>query len=107
MNDRNFFSQNPLRQARIRKPGKQPFKDKQRAVRMLDEFEREYRSLGQHDPKQRRVIVYRLPSDNPNWDPEHPQLIPIPILEAFEGEFKDTDECLLPVVHHLMAESAG
>lgn len=104
MDDKTFFSENPLRQARVRKPGRELAKDKQRAVRYLDEFELQYRSLGAHDPKMRRVIVWRMPSDNPNWNPEQPQLIPIPIIEAFEGEFADTDECLLPIIHQIMTE---
>lgn len=106
MNDVEFFSNNPLRNARLRLPGKAPFKDKQRAVRYLDEFELEYRSLGRHDPKQRRVIVWRLPSDHSAFDPEHPQLLPIPYVLMEGEELTDTDEVLLPVLHQIMSEQA-
>ena len=55
MTDEQFFAMFPDRQARIRVPGKQPFKDQQRAVRYLDECELEFRSLGGHDPRRLRA----------------------------------------------------
>lgn len=107
MNDKDFFNANPTRQARVRRPSRVPYKTKQRAVRYGDEFEPQFQSMGSHDRKCRAIIVYRLPHDNPNYDPEKPQLIPIPILEAFVGELQDTDEFLLPLIHELMTGGAG
>lgn len=105
MIDSEFFNSNPLRQARIRLPGKEPFKDKQRAVRYLDEFEIQFRALGAHDPKQRRVLVWRLPSDNEFYDPEKPQLIPVPFLAKPGEVIENTDEVLLPLLAELMKAS--
>lgn len=102
MNDEQFFLDHPDRQARIRVPRKELAKDKQRAVRYLDEAELQFRSLGPHKHEQRRIVVYRVPKDNPMFDPEKQQLLTIPIL-AFEGEvIPDTDEVLLPMIDEIM-----
>jgi len=107
LTDSEWFNANPQRQARIRLPGKELFRDKQRAVRYLDEFEIQYRALGVHDAKQRRVLVWRLPSDNEFYDPEKPQLIPIPFLAKLGEEIEDTDEVLLPLLAELMGANSG
>lgn len=102
MIDEEFFTAHPERQARVRAPAKELGKDKQRAVRYLDEADLQFRSLGPHKPTQRRIIVYRVPPDNPMFDPAKQQLLPIPIL-AFEGEvIPDTDEVLLPMIAEIM-----
>lgn len=100
--DEQFFLDHPERQTRIRNPVREPQKDKQRAVRYLDENEMQFRSLGQHKLEQRRLIIYRVPADNPMHDPNKQQLLTIPIL-AFEGEvIPDTDEVLLPMIAEIM-----
>lgn len=106
MDDKQFFNENPTRQTRIRKPGRERYINKQRAVQYAAEFELQFRSLGKHDPKRRVVLVWRLPHDNPNFDPENPQLIPIPYVLLEGEEHADTDEALLPLIHLIMTENA-
>ena len=105
--DKIFFNANPQRQARVRRPARQRYINKQRAVAFADEFELQFRSLGKHDPKQRRVLVWRLPHDHPAYEPENPQLIPIPYVLQEGEEHADTDKVLLPLIHQIMTENAG
>ena len=102
--DAQFFQQHPRRRARIREPGKQPFHDRQRAVRFLDECELEFRSLGPHDPKRRRIIVWRAPADHPTH-PNH--LLKIPFLAFADETIEDRDDVLLPIVAEIMKGAAG
>jgi hypothetical protein len=68
----------------------------------IPEQELAFHSLGRHDPKLRRIVVYRVPPDNPLFDPEKQQLLNIPFL-ALEGEvIPDTDEVLLPLIDSIM-----
>jgi hypothetical protein len=105
MTDADWFAANPTRQARIRVPRKEPAINKQRAVRYLDESELQFRSLGSHKLAQRRIVVYRVPADNPMFDKDRQQLLTIPFLLTFEGEaIPDTDEALLPLIAEIMRE---
>lgn len=88
---------------RIRSPAKTPHRDGQRAVRFLSENELEFRSLGPHDVKRRRVIAYRLPADHP-VAPNH--IIKIPFLAFADEEIADRDDVLLPIVQGLMVQEA-
>lgn len=106
MDDKEFFNKFPTRQSRIRRPGRVPYRDKQRAVRYGDEFENEFRSLGDHDPKRRWVIVWRIPPDNPAYDPDHPPLMPIPFLAYADENIADEDHVLLPLIHNIMTDAA-
>src|SRR5882724_13409495 len=65
--DIQFFTDHPDRKARIRLPQKQAHIDRQRAVRYLDEQEMAFRQLGPHDAKRRRIIVYKVPADHPEY----------------------------------------
>lgn len=107
MDDKEFFNTYPMRQARIRRPGRVPYRDKQRAVRMADEFENEFRSLGDHDRQRRWVVVWRVPPDNPGYDPDKPPLMPIPFLAFADENIADEDYVLLPLIHKIMMEAAG
>ena len=106
LTDHQFFNEHPSRQVRIRLPGRQLYKNEQRAVRYLDECELQFRSLGGHDPKRRRIIVWRLPRDHPAYDPEKPQLLVIPFLAFADESIEDTDEVLMPILHDIMVEAA-
>lgn len=102
MTDEQFFIDNPERQAHVRQPKRELAKNKQRKVYYIDEQELAFRSLGTHDPKLRRIVVYRVPSDNPLFDENKQQLLNIPFL-ALEGEvIPDTDEVLLPLIDSIM-----
>lgn len=106
MTDEQFFTAFPDRQARIRLPVKEMHKDKQRAVRYLDECELQFRSLGPHDPRRRRIIVWRVPRDNPHVDPHQPHLMKIPFLAFSDETIEDNDETLLPILHEIMVSAA-
>lgn len=101
--DAQFFLQHPDRQTRIRLPAKEPFRDQQRAVRYLDECEIEFRHLGGHDPKRRRIIAYKLPANHPSY-PNH--IMKIPFLAFADESIRDDDETLLPIVHQIMLQAA-
>jgi len=104
--DEAWFAANPGRQAHIREVGKQPFKDKQRAVRFLDEQELAFRSLPAHDVKLRRMILWRVPTDNPMFDPAAPQILKIPFILMPGEVIEDTDERLVALIHELMVQEA-
>ncbi len=101
--DSQFFAKHPDRRARIRLPGKTLYTDRQRLVRYLDEAEIQFRHLGGHDPKRRRIIAYRLPSDHPQA-PNH--IMKIPMLLFADETVADDDATLLPMVHEIMKEAA-
>lgn len=103
--DAQWFAANPQRQAHIREPRKEPHRDKQRAVRYLDETELQFRSLGQHDPKLRRIILYRVPPENPAFDKDKPQILKIPFVLIHPDELTDEDQPLLATIHFLMQQA--
>ena len=104
--DIQFFTDHPDRQARIRLPGKVRAMNKQRQVWIEDEMWREFQTLGDHDVSRRRIIVYRVPPDNPMYDPKAPQLLKIPMLLFADETIADDDRVLLPEVHRIMSEAA-
>ena len=101
--DAQFFTEHSDRQAHIRVPGKQPHRDGQRAVRYLDECELQFRSLGPHDVKRRRIIAYRLPADHPTH-PNH--IMQIPFLLFSDETVEDRADVLLPIVQSIMVQEA-
>lgn len=102
--DAQFFTQHPDRRSRIRIPGREPFKDQQRAVRYLDEQELQFRSLGPHDASRRRIIAYRMSADHPT----HPNAImKIPFLLFADESIADDDKTLMSLVHQIMVREAA
>lgn len=101
--DAQFFAQHPDRQARIRLPSKVAHRDQQRAVRYLDEAKIEFRHLGGHDPKRRRIIAYRLPANHPSH-PNH--IMKIPLLLRSDETIEDEDRILLPIIAEIMLNAA-
>lgn len=104
--DAQFFADHPDRQARIRLPSKVVVIDGQRGANVVDEMRGEFWSLGNHDKSRRRIIVYRVPKDNPMYDPAQPQLLKIPLLLFADETIEDRDDVLLPEVHRIMMEAA-
>lgn len=101
--DAQFFQEHRDRQARIRLPGRELHKDRQRAVRYLAEFEMQFRHLGPHDPKRRRIIAFRTPADHPT----HPgTILKVPFLAFADETISDDDETLLPILAGIMVEAA-
>lgn len=104
--DEQFFAQHPDRQAHIRKPTFQPVRDSQRAVRYLDEEELAFRSLGPHSKERRRILLYRVPKDNPMWKADGQQILKLPILAFADETIEDRDDILLPMIHQFMMDAA-
>lgn len=101
--DVQFFQQHRDRQARIRLPGRELHKDQQRAVRYLDEAELQFRSLGPHDPRRRRIIAFRTPADHPT----HPgTILKVPMLLFGDETVEDRDDVLLPILAEIMKDAA-
>lgn len=103
--DAQFFTDHPDRQARIRAPSKVIEINGQRGASVVDEMRGEFWSLGDHDKSRRRIIVYRVPPDNPMYDPARPQLLKIPILLFADETITDEDSALLPEIHRIMLEA--
>lgn len=106
MTDEQFFAAHPDRLARIRPPGRQLYKDQQRGVRYLAECELEFRSLGPHDSSRRRIILWRVPRENPWYDPDKPAILKIPFLAFSSETIEDRDDILLPIIAGIMANAA-
>lgn len=104
MTDEQFFTQYRDRQARIRLPdGPRPVRDEQRAVRYLSECELEFRSLGPHDVRRRRIIAFRTPADHPT----HPNtILKVPFICFADETIEDRDDVLLPLLAEIMVEAA-
>jgi hypothetical protein len=105
--DARFFFQHPDRRAHIRTPRMAPEIDSARAVHMVGEMEREFRTLGPHKLSRRRVILWRVPPDNPFYDPQKLQILKIPFLLFADEDVADRDDILLPIVHSLMEQARG
>lgn len=95
-----------MREIRIRRPGRVLAKTKQRSVHYVDEFENEFASLGEHHRERRWVLVWRIPRDHPFYDPDKPQLMPVPFLAFGDETIADEDSVLLPLFHQIMADAA-
>lgn len=104
--DSQFFTQWPDRHAHIRLPRQVLVRTRQRATYYEPENEREFRTLGGHDPKRRRIILWRVPADNPAYDPKQPPILKIPFLAFADEEIADRDDVLLPIVHEIMSDAA-
>ena len=102
--DVQFFTAHPDRRARIRIPGRELHKDAARAVRYLSECELQFRSLGPHDEKRRRIVVYRMSPDHPTH-PDH--IMKIPFVLFADETVEDRDDVLLPLVHQVMVREVN
>jgi hypothetical protein len=105
MTDEEFFATFPDRRARIRKPVNEISIDRQRAARYTQECEREFRSLGPHNKDRRRVLLWRVPEDNPHFNPAKPPILKIPFLLFSDETVEDRDDVLLPIIHEIMTNA--
>lgn len=103
--DARFFRQHSDRQAHIRAPHKILHIDAQRATMYVDECEAEFRTLGEHKRDRRRILLWRVPADNPFYDPRRPSLLKIPFLMFADETVEDRDDILLPILHQIMSEA--
>lgn len=90
--DTLFFKEHPRREARIRIP-------------YIDECFHEFASLGEHDRKRRRLIIWKVPDDNPMRGTGDRRLLKIPFLAFSDETIEDSDEVLLPILKQIMAEA--
>ena len=103
--DSQFFAQHPSRHAHIRTPRPTLVKTKQRGVFYQDECAPEFRSLGPHSRERRRILLWKLPRENPFWDPDRPQILKIPFLAFSDETIEDRDDILLPIIHQIMVDA--
>lgn len=90
--DKNFFAQHPDRQAHIRLPYK-------------GEAEGEFWKLGEHNSARRRMLLWRVPKDNPYITGLREPILKIPFLAFADETIEDTDEVLVPILHAIMTEA--
>ena len=91
--DASFFFQRPDRQTHMRNV-------------YQGECEAEFRSLGDHLVNRRRILLWRVPKDNPHWNPDRPQILKVPFLAFADEVIEDTDQILLPILHKIMENAA-
>ena len=92
--DRHFFAQHPDRQARIRLP-------------YADECKGEFWSLGEHNRARRRILLWRIPRDNPHYQQLKQPILKVPFILFSDETVEDTDEVLLPILHEIMCAKGG
>lgn len=90
--DRVFFQQHLDRQAHIRLPYK-------------GESDGDFWTLGAHNRARRRILLWRVPANNPHYDPVKQPLLKIPFLAYADETIEDTDDILLPIIHTIMTEA--
>ncbi len=102
--DVRFFFQHPDRKSHIRAPkmAQEVVIDQQRAASYVGEMEREFRTLGPHKLDRRRIILWRIPEDNPHYDPRKPGILKIPFLAFADETIEDRDDILLPLLQEIM-----
>ena len=105
MTDEQFFQIFPDRNYHIRKPVMELIKDKQRAMRYVEECEQEFLSLGPHPKDRRRLILYRVPPDNPHYNPLKPPILKVPFLMFADESIEDDDATLGPILHGIMEDA--
>lgn len=103
--DEQFFADHPDRQAHMRLPKKMHVRDKQRSVRIEDECEGEFFSLGPHNRMRRRIILWKVPPGNCYYDPAKTKVLKIPFLAFADETIEDRDDILLPIAHDIMKEA--
>ena len=87
-----WFKQQASRQARIRSP-------------VGREFHEAWRMLGMHDETRRRVLVWRVPHDNPGRKMVPDGLMRIPFVARADETIEDSDAVLLKVLADLMRDA--
>ena len=104
--DQQFFVDHPDRQARIRLPIPKRVLNKARAMVLEDECAGEFFHIGPHEKNRRRILIWRVPADNPYYDPKKQPLLKIPFLAFADETIADDDDTLLPIIHTIMEEAS-
>lgn len=87
--DKQFFTQHPDRQAHIRLPYR-------------DECAGEYWSMGDHQRTRRRILLWRVPKNNPYWEKLKEPILKVPFLAFSDETIEDRDDVLLPIIEEIM-----
>ena len=90
--DQAFFKAHPDRFAHIRLPYK-------------GESEGEFWKLGEHNRARRRILMWRVPKENPLYQQLQQPVLKIPFLAFNDETIEDTDDVLLPIIHTIMTEA--
>jgi hypothetical protein len=104
--DEQFFTDHPDRYAHIRKPVLELVLNKQRAAAYVQECEREFLSLGEHNKDRRRLLLWRVSEDHPAYDHKNVCVLKIPFLLFSDETVEDNDTTLLPIIHDIMGNAA-
>jgi hypothetical protein len=105
--DAQWFAEHLDRRAHIRNPVKLLHIDKQRHTFYVDECLTEFESLGAHNKNRRRILLWKVPHDNPYYLADRPPILKIPMLAFADETIEDTDAVLLPIIHDLMVGRQG
>jgi hypothetical protein len=105
--DSEWFHSHPDRQSHIRNPIKILETDRQRGARYVDECQGEFWSLGDHNKDRRRILLWKVPPDNPFYDPKKPAILKVPFLLFSDETVEDRDDILLPILHEIMLNARG
>ena len=104
--DEQFFMAHPDRQAHIRMPRLVPMLDNARRMHMVEECFGEFRSLGEHDKRRRRILLWRIPADRwgmiPNHDGHTQVIMKVPFLAYSDETIEDNDETFVPIFDEIM-----
>lgn len=68
------------------------------------ENQKEFRSLGFHDARRRRILMWRVPEGSAAMAGG---IVKIPFLAFADEEIRDDDATLLPILHDVMGEAAA
>ena len=90
--DKRFFKDHPERQTHIRLPHG-------------GEASGEFWSMGDHPLTRRRILLWKVPKDNPVYDQVKEPILKIPFLAFADETIEDTDEVLIPIIHTIMTEA--
>lgn len=105
--DAQWFADHGSRTAHIRNPVRVLHIDKQRHTFYDDECRAEFESLGYHEQDRRRILLWKVPPDNPHYRADKPPILKIPFLAFSDETIEDTDEILLPILHQIMVDARG
>lgn len=90
--DKQFFLQHPDRQAHIRLP-------------YQGELSGEFWSLGDHNRARRRILLWKVPRDNPYWQKLQEPILKVPFLAYSDETLEDRDDVLLPLIDTIMRDA--
>lgn len=90
--DASFFKDHPDRRSHIRNA-------------YDGESHGEFWTLGPHEKNRRRILLWRVPENNPHYDPKKQPILKIPFLAYADETIEDDDLVLLPLIHQIMVDA--